>query len=299
MVITLIRACLAAFLLASIQIATDTAAGATNNEIPQRDVAFVSQRVTLHGTLFMPAEPPAFAAVVWVDGAGRTKRNPGLGQLLARRGIAVLTYDKRGVGASGGVYAGPEIGTNNVSAENLTLLAEDAAAALHALGRESGLGNVPRGFIGGSQAGWVIPLAASKSRDARFMLLWSGAVETTHENFLFERTALADERFWIHHTHDDVRKIMNGVVDDLVWASFDPHPVLNNLSIPGLWMFGGRDRNVDVDLSIARLNGLIAGGHPDYSYRVFTEYDHALGGEREDVIAPSVAWIRKITERVP
>jgi hypothetical protein len=32
---------------------------------------------------------------------------------------------------------------------------------------------------------------------------------------------------------------------------------------------------------------------------VFTEYDHALGGEREDVIAPSVAWIRKITERVP
>lgn len=75
--------------------------------------------------------------------------------------------------------------------ENLTLLAEDAAAALYALRREDSLGNVPRGFVGGSQAGWVVPLAAPKYRDTRFMLFWSGAVQTTHENFLFERTALA------------------------------------------------------------------------------------------------------------
>ncbi|WP_431243610.1 hypothetical protein ACQ9BO_03250 [Flavobacterium sp. P21] len=47
---------------------------------------------------------------------------------LANNGIAVLTYDKRGVGESGGVYAGPEVGTNNVDFVNLTLLSLDASA---------------------------------------------------------------------------------------------------------------------------------------------------------------------------
>ena len=42
---------------------------------------------------------------------------------LAQNDILVLTYDKRGVGESGGVYAGPEVGTNNISIENLNLLA--------------------------------------------------------------------------------------------------------------------------------------------------------------------------------
>ena len=40
--------------------------------------------------------------------------------ILAETGIVVLTYDKRGVGKSGGVYAGPKVGTNNVDAADLT-----------------------------------------------------------------------------------------------------------------------------------------------------------------------------------
>ena len=123
----------------------------------------------MHGTVFVPAKPPAFAAAVWVDGAGRKTRNIGLAQLFAKRGIALLTYDKRGVGASGGVYAGPEAGTNNVSRENLAL-AEDAATAIRALRQERKLSNVPRGFIGGSQAGWIIAAAALKYREARFIV---------------------------------------------------------------------------------------------------------------------------------
>ncbi len=292
-----LRVCLTASLLSPLLVGIGTAVGAADSAIPYHDVAFVSQGVTLHGTVFVPANPPAFAAAVWVDGAGRKTRNIGLAQLFAKRGIALLTYDKRGVGASGGVYAGPEAGTNNVSRENLALLAKDAATAIRALRQERRLSNVPRGFIGGSQAGWIIPAAALKYREARFMLFWSGAIETTHENLLFERTALADADFWSHHTPDDVREIMSGLVDDLTWANFDPRAALERLSIPGLWMFGGRDRNVNVGLSIERLNGLIADGHPDYSYRVFAEYDHALGGKDEDVLDPSVAWIREIVER--
>jgi alpha-beta hydrolase superfamily lysophospholipase len=259
-------------------------------------VSFISQGVTLRGTLYLPNETP-FAAVVWVDGAGETKRNPGLGQFLAHRGLALLTYDKRGVGESGGVYAGPQVGTNNVSLENLGLLASDAAAALRSVRRDKTLRRVPLGFIGGSQAGWIIPLAALKNHGARFMVLWSGAVETTHGDVLFEQLALPDPTFWDHHSHDEVQTIMAKTEDHLAWPSFDPRDALSRLKIPGLWVFGGRDRNVDVDRSVAPLKKLIAAGHSNYSYRMIPEYDHGLGGERKDVVDPSLAWIREMVGR--
>jgi uncharacterized protein len=268
---------------------------AADARIAGKEVSFISQGVTLRGTVYIPSKAPIFAAAVWVDGAGGTRRNPRLARFLARRGLALLTYDKRGVGKSGGVYAGPEVGTNNVAPQNITLLADDAAAALRSLASEKRLHGVPLGFIGGSQAGWIIPLAALKDRQARFIVLWSGAVETTHEDFLFEEVALRDPAFWAHHTDEEAQKIMAGVQDHLSWGDLDPSEALSRLAIPGLWMFGGRDRNVNVELSIKRLNRVMAAGHANYSYRLFPDYDHELGGEGADIVDPSLAWIRQVT----
>lgn len=283
---TQVKMCCAALMISVLTV------DAQESLVTQHNVSFINQGVTLRGTLYIPNKTP-FAAAVWVDGAGETRRNPGLGQLLARRGLALLTYDKRGVGESGGIYAGPQVGTNNVSRENLILLAGDAAAALQSLRSESGLRGLPTGFIGGSQAGWIVPLAAVKNRGARFMVLWSGAIETTHEDLLFEQIAPPDKAFWDNHSHEEVQKIMATMVDRLDWPTFDPRIALSRLTIPGFWMFGGRDRNVDVDLSIARLKGLIACGHPNYSYLMFPDYDHGLGGENDDIVDPSLAWIRE------
>jgi pimeloyl-ACP methyl ester carboxylesterase len=292
-----IRACCAALVILAVN-RLFPEADAQDALITHHDVSFISQGATLRGTLYLPNGTP-FAAVVWVDGAGETKRNPGLGQFLAHRGLASLMYDKRGVGESGGIYAGPQVGTNNVSLENLSLLANDAAAALQSLRRDKTLRGVPLGFIGGSQAGWIIPLASVRNRSVRFMVLWSGAIETTHEDVLFEQLALPDPAFWDHHTHDGVGTIMANTEDHIAWPSFDPRDALSRLKIPGLWIFGGRDRNVDVDRSVARLKELIAAGHANYSYRMFPEYDHGLGGEREDVIDPSLDWIRAMVSRPP
>lgn len=267
--------------------------------IVHHDVSFVSQGVTLRGTVYIPSSAPIIAAAVWVDGSGETKRNPGLGEFLAGSRLALLTYDKRGVGKSGGVYAGPEVGTNNVSVENLTLLADDAASALQSLSAERLLHGVPLGFIGASQAGWIVPLAALKSHQTRFMLLWSGPVETTHEEMLFEQAALRDHKFWDHHTNEEVQKMMSGIPDHFAWPDFDPRAALSRLKIPGLWIFGGRDREVYVDLSIKNLNALIASGHINYSYRFLPAYDHNLGGEQTDVIDPSLAWIRQAVHTPP
>jgi hypothetical protein len=125
--------------------------------------------ITLSGTLVMPSN--MVAAVVLVDGSGKDPRNIPFARALARAGLATLTYDKRGVGKSGGVYAGPEVGTNNVDPGNLNLLAGDASAAQIPVpdGRQSGLlGSSHRS--GGARAHPVRPrpLRVRRHRSDRF-----------------------------------------------------------------------------------------------------------------------------------
>ncbi|MBC7407529.1 MAG: alpha/beta hydrolase, partial [Arcicella sp.] len=74
-----------------------------------QEVKFKSQGITLAGSILRPKN--AFAAVVIVHGSDPVKREMAFAKRLAKEGIAVLTYDKRGVGASGGVYVGPSVGT--------------------------------------------------------------------------------------------------------------------------------------------------------------------------------------------
>jgi hypothetical protein len=67
------------------------------------------------------------------------------------QGVGWFVYDKRGTGDSGGKYT-----------QDFEVLAEDAAAAAREARRLGGARVARLGFDGGSQAGWVIPLAASK-----------------------------------------------------------------------------------------------------------------------------------------
>jgi len=292
-----------AALAAGAMVFEGTASAAENAPATSRfdthEVSFSSHGATLSGTVIVPRSP-VVAAAVFVQGAGSDPRPAREGELLAPFGIAVLVYDKRGVGRSGGVYVGNKPGDINVSRENLHLLTDDAAAAMDALRKEPGLRQIPKGFIGASQAGWIIPQAALKARGARFMVLWSGAVETTHEDVLFEQLAAASD-FWDKHRHEELPSMMNDPANkiDFAWADYDPRTALGQLKIPGLWLFGGRDRNADVDLSMERLKGLIALGHSNYEYHLYPPYDHYLGGLGADVIAATVEWIKTALAKTP
>jgi pimeloyl-ACP methyl ester carboxylesterase len=68
---------------------------------------------------------------------------------LPTEGIGVFVYDKRGTGASSGRYS-----------QSYLLLADDAIAAMHEAKRLAGDRAGRVGYQGGSQAGWVVPLAA-------------------------------------------------------------------------------------------------------------------------------------------
>lgn len=121
--------------------------------VRQADVAFQSHGTKLSGTLIEPPGPGPHPLVIFVHGSERTSPMAGSYPLiLAAHGISVFAYDKRGTGKSEGEYT-----------QNFELLADDAAAAMAEARRVAG-GRFGRiGYFGGSQGGWVAPLAASRS----------------------------------------------------------------------------------------------------------------------------------------
>jgi alpha-beta hydrolase superfamily lysophospholipase len=259
-----------------------------------RDIHFDSAGVTLAGTLVLP-KGAIEAAVVLVHGSGKLTRMTPLAYGLANNGIATLTYDKRGVGESGGMYAGPEVHTDNTDPKNLALLVSDAQAALELLAREPALHGVPAGFIGISQAGWIIPIAASRASEAKFMVLWSGPVSTVHEEMLFSRITSEDPNFWEHHSREEVGKQLASTTDDIRFTDTDPRDSLMKLSIPGLWIFGGRDTSLPVDLSIKRLSELNSHGRHAFEHKYIPEAGHLMFRE---AFEPTVTWIKAMSRRI-
>ena len=69
-------------------------------------------------------------------------------------GIASWSYDKRGVGKSGGVYK------HDVDSAQFELLAADAIAGVKMLAKRPDIDTNRIGIWGISQAGWIIPIVA-------------------------------------------------------------------------------------------------------------------------------------------
>lgn len=126
-----------------------------------RDVAFGSGAVRLAGSLSVPGgrAGAGVAGVVLVGGSGPADRDNGgyflpLRRHLLRAGLAVLSYDKRGVGGSSGDWR----------AATMDDLAADATAALACLRAQPGIRPEATGLFGHSEGGWVA-LHASAARD--------------------------------------------------------------------------------------------------------------------------------------
>ena len=77
----------------------------TESAHKERDVVFTCEGARLAATIYLPTGPGPYPGVVWVHGAGEAERLGWGGELvpgLVRSGLAVLSYDKRGVGQSEG-----------------------------------------------------------------------------------------------------------------------------------------------------------------------------------------------------
>jgi pimeloyl-ACP methyl ester carboxylesterase len=209
--------------------------------------------------------------------------------LLAASGCTVFTYDKRGVGASEGVYAGPEVGTNNIDSANLHLLAQDARAAVNLLSQK--LPSLPISLLGFSQAGWIIPLAAIDNPLVKFVVLFSGPTVTTLEQLRFQFYTAGRNDFWEHYSEADAREHIQNDPDRFQFEPTDPKEALGTLSIPGLWLFGGKDIQIPANLCIEQLQALKAQGKP-YDYALFQELGHRTGFAGSAPVALAIEWIK-------
>jgi alpha/beta superfamily hydrolase len=125
----------------------------------------------LAGSLFLPAGQPRHPAVVLVHGSGGQTRNGYFGHIrfmaeaYARSGVAALAYDKRGTGESAGNY----------DTAGFATLADDAAAALRYLATRKDIRHDRLGLSGASQAGWLVPMAATRFGDAKTLQIRVGS----------------------------------------------------------------------------------------------------------------------------
>lgn len=115
------------------------------------ETTFDGAGARLAGRLVMPRGKGRVPIVVLIHGSEHSSalESYSLQRQLPSEGIGVFVYDKRGTGASGGLYT-----------QNYLLLANDAIAAVHEAKRLAGDRAGKIGYQGGSQGGWVAPLAA-------------------------------------------------------------------------------------------------------------------------------------------
>jgi pimeloyl-ACP methyl ester carboxylesterase len=260
---------------------------ALGDEYKVEDVEFLSHGDKLSGSIVFPINQKVHSAVVFVHGSGKQTRNMVWAESFAREGIAALVYDKRGAGKSGGVYESEQ----SVGEKNIVLLADDAVAALKALANHPALKGVPLGLTGISQAGWIVPLAAEKSKLVNFMALWSGPVCKVSEEDIFSKyTADLDGK-----EVPGYEKALNSRKQKYIWPDFlgkdtDSSESLAKLQIPGLWIFGENDGSVPVDLSIQRLKKLRHSGHR-YEYVLFSGLAH---NNMPETFATVTDWIKRL-----
>src|SRR5437899_7010217 len=111
------------------------------------DIAITNADATLAATLWLPATPGPHPGVVMVGGSGPTDRHndvffPPIREHLLASGVAVLSYDKRGVGGSTGSWL-----TSGYDA-----LADDTVAAVRTLRSQPDISSV--GLFGHSEGAW-------------------------------------------------------------------------------------------------------------------------------------------------
>lgn len=255
------------------------------------DVSFANGNVVLAGSLVLPTGSGPHPAVVIVHGAEAAARDSYLllASHFARRGVAALIYDKRGVGQSGG-------GSFRQAAfDDLT---GDALAGLALLQSLPAIDASRVGMVGLSQGGWVIAMAAAQSDDVAFVIPisasgFSPAVQDRwlNGNIVAHRALnrgvnQASERAWrmLLSSRELVDAGLLAPMPDVpgFWfhaldPNLDAAPLWSAVRQPLLAVWGEFDCQVPAHDSLAAVKAALDGaGHTSYSLLILPRADHSI-----------------------
>ena len=229
-------------------------------------------------TLALPAAAPGARspAVLILPGSGPSTRQQSrdFAEPFLRKGMAVLTFDKRGCGESTGSWL----------TSSLEDMVADGRMLLDWLKARPEIDGGSVGLVGVSQGGWVAPLVAAGRKDVAFLIALTGGGVSPRaiERFDYERRlqqagVRGEDLEAARRTIDAYFSFLEGGVpqsavttllesgknrswpSDLgigrvlpseaqrpAWAwvaTFEPKPSIKGLAVPVLAVIGGRDRD--------------------------------------------------------
>jgi len=269
-----------------------------------RDVRFDNPvgHIQLAGTLSVPSGKGPFPAVVLISGTGHNTRDEDvwghkvflvLADALSRQGIAVLRYDKRGVGGSTGDY----------DAATTLDFTSDAEAAVTWLKTQSEIDPHRVGVLGHSEGGIIAPAVAAEDKSVAFVVMIAGPAIRGDKLFVLQ-SAMTAKTYGAPDGYIAKRKIFDqalydaiisapsdmvaldrakvivtqGVADKVVDANeaktlsqddtrpweryflaYDPAPTLASLKVPVLALNGSLDVQVPANENVAAARDALKG----------------------------------------
>ena len=268
--------------------------------------------IVLAGTLTLPAGDGPFPAVVLLTGSGAQDRDETIfdhrpfavwADALTRRGVAVLRYDDRGVGGSGG-------GSMDETTEDF---ATDAAAAVAWLRGRPDIDPARIGLMGHSEGGTAALIATSAGAPVAFVVMIAGPsvsgadllTEQSHQLVLATGGTEGQARQAEAMQARLMLAVLNNKADGPAaeravealaieagqpapqaagvaramasgwyryFTAYDPTDAIRALKVPMLALYAGRDRNVPADQNAPHLRTL----KPDAEIVVLPGLNHLM-----------------------
>jgi hypothetical protein len=294
-------------------------------------IHFQFQSDTIEGVVNLPNKKYSLGEktplVIFVHGDGELERDAygyyqPIWNELAKKGIASMSWDKKGIGQSTGKWL-------NQSMEDR---AKEVIAAIEFIQADANFDFSTIGLIGFSQAGWVMPKVATLSDFPDFIISVSGAINWKRQSNYLTRTRMeqegADEAtieagvrqneidFNLYNNENTYpeyvayqeKKCENEKETDCDFMSeerfyfvknniaSDAEEDLKNIQCPIFGVFGTEDLNVDFEESHQTYERIFSENNTDnYQLKIYPEAEHGLLKSKHfSAMHPGIGFLIKL-----
>ena len=223
---------------------------------------------------------------VTISGSGPQERDSGISivpgyapfreiaDTLGRRGVAVLRYDDRGVGESGGA--------DSRAAATSADFADDVQSVLSWLKPQSEVDSSRMLLIGHSEGGLIAPMVAVREPEVHAVVLLAGTAYNGRKILMYQNQQLIDSSKTSPAALDSINKQLPRTLDSLAntnaWLRYfmdtDPKPTIARVRQPVLILQGDSDHQVTPEQADTIAATLKRSGNTAVTLRHFPAVNH-------------------------